>query len=202
MEGTRWVARYSIASSRPPVGKPDPAIWLALGPLARVLALQSSRGVCGSITSQLATPRARPPVPPHVHVRCTRTSGTPTRLTGFRSLTPACAKLAAPSLHPPVLHSACRACCSLTKGHESERTRARPLCASCGTIGRPTRAFGSLLVAAHPQSTVPLPAARTRRGNTSWAQVPGVDCARVPGIVLHRGLRTRRPAAVPRGGRT
>ena len=202
MEGTRWVAHYSIASSRPPVGKPDPAIWASAG---------SSRSGAGPpvITWSLwinhlatrnaaceasrATTRA---CKMHTHLGYAHSAA------GFRSLTPACAKLAAPSLHPPVLHSACRACCSLTKGHASERTRARPLCASCGTIGRPTRAFGSLLVAAHPQSTVPLPAARTRRGNTSWAQVPGVDCARVPGIVLHRGLRTRRPAAVPRGGRT
>ena len=86
--------------------------------------------------------------------------------------------------------------------HGGEGTRARPLCASCGTIGRPKRAFGSLLIAAHPQSTVPSPAARTRRDNTSRDQVPGVDDARLPGLLLHRGLRTRRPAAVPCGGRT
>ena len=86
--------------------------------------------------------------------------------------------------------------------HDGEGTRARLLCASCGTIGRPKRAFGSLLIAAHPQSTVPSPAARTRRDNTSRAQVPGVDDARLPGLLLHRRLRTRRPAAVPCGGRT
>ena len=89
-----------------------------------------------------------------------------------------------------------------TKAHEAEGARARPLSARRGSIGRPTRAFGSLLVTANPQSTVPLPAARPRRGNTSWAQVPGVDGASIPGIVLHRRLRTRRPAGVRRGGRT
>jgi len=86
--------------------------------------------------------------------------------------------------------------------HEGARARAPPLCAICGAFGRFTRAFGSSLIAANPQSTVALPAAPTGRDNTSRAQVPGVDGARLPGPVLHRRLRTRRPAAVPCGGRT
>lgn len=130
-----------------------------------------------------------------LRVTCTAPAGASGRYSLSR-------KLAAPSLHPLFFTLAVSSLLQSNREHEGERTRARPLCASCGTIGRPTRAFGSLLIAAHPQSTVPLPAARTRRGNTSWAQVPGVDGARLPGLVLHRRLRTGRPTAFPSGGRT
>ena len=130
-----------------------------------------------------------------LRVTCTAPAGASGRYSLSR-------KLAAPSLHPLFFTLAVSSLLQSNREHEGERTRARPLCASCGTIGRPTRAFGSLLIAAHPQSIAPLPAARTRRGNTSWAQVPGVDGARLPGLVLHRRLRTGRPTAFPSGGRT
>ena len=121
------------------------------------------------------------------------------RLERERPLVPSAAKLAG-HVHP----FAFTRVESLLQTEQSmkARARARPLCAIRETTGRFTRAFGSLLIAANHQSTVLLPAAPTRRGNTSRAQVPGVDGARLPGPVLHRRLRTRRPAAVPCGGRT
>ena len=144
--------------------------------------------------------RARGPVPPLVHIdvpACNLPSAgsvglspLPARRLARAESSSSCSSLRVSSL----LQS--------YQQHGGEGTRARPLCASCGTIGRPKRAFGSLLIAAHPQSTVPSPAARTRRDNTSRAQVPGVDDARLPGLLLHRRLRTRRPAAVRCGGRT
>ena len=144
--------------------------------------------------------RARGPVPPLVHIdvpACNLPSAgsvglspLPARRLARAESSSSCSSLRVSSL----LQS--------YQEHDGEGTRARLLCASCGTIGRPKRAFGSLLIAAHPQSTVPSPAARTRRDNTSRAQVPGVDDARLPGLLLHRRLRTRRPAAVPCGGRT